>query len=117
MLVEYYEREDGTAPAEDFILQQPPKMRAKILRNLCLLEELGPALREPYSSSIGDALFEIRSKVGSDITRVLYFFFDGDKAVLTNGFVKKTQRTPQREIDKAMRYRSDYLRRVDENND
>ena len=58
-----------------------------------------------------DGIFEIRTKLGSDITRVLYFFFAGEKAVLTNGFVKKTQKTPRKELDKARSYRDDYLKR------
>lgn len=111
MIVEYYERSDGSMPAEEFILAQPAKMKAKILRNLLLLESLGPSLREPYSASLGDGIFEIRTKLGSDITRVLYFFFAGEKAVLTNGFVKKTQKTPREELDKARSYRDDYLKR------
>lgn len=52
-----------------------------------------------------------RIKSSSDISRILYFFFVGDKAVLTNGFVKKTQKTPRKEIEKAKTYRKDYLRR------
>ena len=46
-------------------------------------------------------LVEIRSKVGSDISRVLYFFCYDGKIILTNGFVKKTQKTPRIEITRA----------------
>lgn len=106
--VEYYELEDGTKPAEDFIFAQDDKMQAKIFSNLMHLEERGPELCEPYSKPLGDGIFEIRTKLGSDITRVLYFFVVGKKAVLTNGFVKKTQRTPPGEIARAKRYRADY---------
>ena len=112
--VEYYEMEDGTRPAEDFILAQDIKMRAKLLTMLEFLEEKGPELREPYSKSLGDGIFEIRAKQASDITRVLYFFIEGKKAILTNGFVKKTQRTPPAEIARAKRYRDDYQRRKED---
>lgn len=111
MVLEYYERADGTIPAEDFILQQPVKMRAKILRNLTLIETMGTKLREPYSAYLKDGIFETQSQVAGDVTRVLYFFYAGDTAVLTNGFVKKSQKTPQSEIEKAIAYRTDYLRR------
>ncbi len=47
----------------------------------------------------------------SNISRVLYFFQVGDKAFLTNGFVKKTQKTPRQEIELAKKYRADYMRR------
>lgn len=73
-----------------------------------LLEEFGNDLRIPYSNSLGNGIFELRSILGNDITRILYFFIDGNSAVLTNGFTKKTQKTPKNEIDKAIRYRNDY---------
>lgn len=58
-----------------------------------------------------NGIFELRTKQGSDITRVLYFFIIGKKAVLTNGFVKKTQKTPKVEIELANKYKVDYERR------
>lgn len=109
--VEYYEKEDGTRPAEEFIISQNVKMQAKIFMLLEFLEKKGPELREPYSKSLGKGIFEIRAKVGSDISRVLYFFVVGQKIILTNGFVKKTQKTPRGEIERSMRYRTDYLER------
>lgn len=112
--MEYYEKADGTMPAEDFILSQDVKMRAKIFSMLEILEEKGPELREPYSKPLGDGIFELRTKLGSDITRVLYFFVSGKKVILTNGFVKKTQKTPPSEIDRAKRYRTDYQHRKED---
>ena len=86
-------------------------MRAKIFMMLEFLEDKGPALREPYSKPLGDGIFEIRAKQGRDITRVLYFFVVGQKIILTNGFVKKTMKTPPGEIDRAKRYCTDYQTR------
>ena len=60
---------------------------------------------------MGDGIFELRAKVGSDISRVLYFFVVGRTVVLTNGFIKKTQKTPPAEIERAKQYREDYLSR------
>ena len=110
--VEYYEKEDGTYPAEEFILSQDVKMRAKLFRLLELLEEKGNTLREPYSKSLDDGIFEIRAKQGSNITRVLYFFYIGNKIILTNGFIKKSQKTPPSEIDLAKKYRAEYEKRL-----
>lgn len=67
----------------------------------------------PYSEHLVDEIFEIRAKVGSDIARVLYFFVIGKKIVLTNGFIKKTQKTPKNEIELAKKYRNDFLNRGD----
>ena len=47
-----------------------------------LLEEKGNQLREPYSKSIDDGIFELRCKVGNNITRILYFFIYEGKIIL-----------------------------------
>ena len=106
--VEYYEKSDGTYPAEEFILSQDIKMQTKLFRLLELLELKGNELREPYSKSLSDGIFEIRAIQGNNITRVLYFFVVDKKIILTNGFVKKTQKTPENEIELAKKYRKDY---------
>ena len=56
-------------------------------------------------------IFELRAKVGTDISRVLYFFYYEGRIVLTHGFIKKTQRTPAGEIEKANKYIRDYIER------
>ena len=84
-----------------------PKLLAKTLRTIDLLEMNGPLLREPYSKLVENGIFELRTKQGSDITRVLYFFVMGKKAILTNGFVKKFQKTPRAEIELAKKYKAD----------
>lgn len=107
----FYDKADGTEPAKDFILSLDKKMRAKMLRTISLLADKGPDLREPCSKPLGDGIFELRAKVGSDISRVLYFFIVGRRVILTNGFIKKTQKTPPAELERAKRYRADYLGR------
>ena len=94
--VEFYTKINGEKPAKEFILGLDMKMRAKILGMVKILEEKGNQLREPYSKHLEDGIFEIRGKVGTDITRVLYFFYYGGRIVLTNGFVKKTQKAQNR---------------------
>ncbi len=86
-------------------------MQAKIFKNLELLEIRENELREPFSKHIEDGIFEIRNKVGNDITRIFYFFVIGQKIILTNEFIKKTQKTPKAEIALAKKYRNDYLNR------
>lgn len=112
--VEFYTKENGEKPAKEFILSLDVKMRAKVLGILKVLEEKGNELREPYSKHLEDGIFEIRGKVGTDIARVLYFFYYGKKIIITNGFIKKTQKTPKQEINRAKSYRNDYLERVKE---
>lgn len=113
--VDYFEKSDGSHPAEEFILAQDTKMRAKLFRLILLLAEFGNSLRKPYSELLDDGIFEIRARQGSDITRVLYFFMFGKKIILTHGFVKKTQKTPPSEISIAKKYRSEHMERSNEN--
>ena len=77
-----------------------------------MLEDYGPDLKQPYSKHLEDGIFELRVKFSSDITRTLYFFAKGKRIILTNGFVKKTQKTPKKEIDLAKKRRVDYLERI-----
>ena len=112
--VEFYEQKDGTQPVRDFILSLDKKMIAKILDMIKLLQDNGYQLREPYSKHIDDGIFELRIKIGSNISRVLYFFYIGQYIILTNGFIKKTQKTPTNEIIKAKKYRADYLHRKED---
>lgn len=109
--IEFYDTIEGKCPVADFIQSLDAKMQAKVLRTIDLLEKNGISLRAPYSAPLTDGIFELRIKQGSDITRILYFFFVGNTAVLTNGFVKKTQKTPQTEIVLAKKYKADYERR------
>ena len=107
----FYETADGKSPVTDFLDNLPQKMREKVFKTIDLLKIKGNSLREPYSKSLEDGIFELRCKVGSDITRSLYFFYVSKKIIITNGFVKKTQRTPRSEIDLAKTRREDYIKR------
>ncbi len=107
----FYDKPDGTEPAKEFLLSLDTKLRAKTVMLIELLAENGSALREPYSKHLTDGIFELRAKFGSDISRVFYFFVVGKKIVITNGFIKKTQKTPKSEIELAKKYRNDYLDR------
>ena len=79
-----------------------------------LLELRGNTLREPYSKELDNGIFELRIKQSSNITRILYFFVIGKKIILTNGFVKKTEKTPKREIDLAKSRRKIYTTKAGE---
>ena len=107
----FYDLPDGSEPALDFLKSLDKKMRAKLERSILLLQQVGPSLRLPYSEHLNDGIFEVRAKQGSNITRILYFFFVGKKIILTNGFVKKTQKTPKSQIELAKKYRAEYMSR------
>ncbi len=109
--IEFFETENGTLPAEEFILSQDIKMRAKIFKTLELLEFNGNQLREPFSKHLTEDIYELQTKQGNNISRILYFFFINKKIILTNGFIKKTQKTPKNELQKALKYKKEYLER------
>jgi len=87
--VEFFEKKNGIAPAEDFIDELDDKMSAKVYRLLTMISNNGPELREPHSKHLEDGIFEIRAQVGSNLSFVLYFLAVGRKVILTNGFIKK----------------------------
>ena len=96
--VQLYEKANGDCPIQDFLDSLDDKMAAKMYGMIELLEENGPALRKPYSEHLQDGIFELRAKFSSNITRVLYFFYIDKKIILTNGFVKKTQKNAEKRI-------------------
>ena len=105
-----YETEDGKTPVEDWMDSLEPKMRAKLIAMLLLLEEKGNALRKPYTESLGDGIFELRAIQGNNISRALFFFYFDQRIIVTNGFIKKQQKTPANEIQLAKERRLDFLR-------
>ncbi|MCL2177332.1 MAG: type II toxin-antitoxin system RelE/ParE family toxin [Firmicutes bacterium] len=109
-IVDYYETESGSAPAEEYIKTLDAKTRAKVHRQIGLLQSVGKELRMPYSRYMEDGILELRISTGNEI-RIFYFFTANKKIILTNGFTKKTQKTPAKELDKAKKYKSDYEQR------
>jgi len=94
---------------DDFISEQPNKVRNKIIKMLEAIEIL-ERIPANYLKHItgSDGIYEVRVQLASNIWRI-FCFFDGDRLViLTNGFQKKTQKTPKNEIERAIKIRSEY---------
>ena len=106
-----YEKEDGSIPVVEFLNNLPAKHHAKALRDIDVLEQYGTALTLPHVKHIKDKLWELRIKSASDISRIFYFVPVGKNIVLLHGFIKKSQKTPNSEIEKANKYLDDYQRR------
>jgi len=94
----------------EFFLKQRQKVRDKIIWTFDLVEEL-QRVPETYLKHIENTngLYEIRMQLGSDIFRFFCFFDQGQLVVLLNGFQKKTQKTPKKEIDKALKIKEEYF--------
>lgn len=104
-----YRKPNGEIPVQQHIDSLDMKMQVKVLINIELLKIKGNKLREPYTKSLDDGIFELRTRVGSDTERILFFFVKDEAIVLTHGFIKKTRKTPSIEIRKAKEYRADYF--------
>ena len=94
---------------EDFLAKQRQKVREKIFWTFLLMEEI-QKIPENYLKHLEgtEGLYEIRIQVGSEIFRILCFFDEGKLVVLANGFQKKTQKTPKKEIVKALKIMEEY---------
>jgi phage-related protein len=93
----------------EFFIKQREKVQDKIIWTLDLIEQL-EKVPETYLKHIEntEGLYEIRVKQGSDIFRIFCFFDKGKLIVLANGFQKKTQKTPRKEIDRALKIKEEY---------
>jgi phage-related protein len=94
---------------QDFFSKQNKKVKAKIVWTFDLIEEL-ERVPETYLKHIEntEGLYEIRIQMGTDIFRIFCFFDHGKLVVLANGFQKKTQKTPKKEIEMALKIKADY---------
>jgi len=94
---------------QEFFEKQNNKVKAKIVWTFDLIEDL-QRVPETYLKYIEDTngLYEIRVQHGNDIFRIFCFFDKGQLVVVINGFQKKTQKTPKREIEMALKIKEEY---------
>ncbi|QTQ14613.1 type II toxin-antitoxin system RelE/ParE family toxin [Treponema parvum] len=119
--IEFYKTESGKNPVNEFIQSLQKKQIAKILRDITLLQEMGSDLHYPYVDFIkGDryaGLMELRTKQSNNIFRIFYFVVVKDKetkeekAVLLHAIQKKTDKTPQKELETVLARMKDYKSR------
>jgi len=93
----------------DFYDKQTDKVQKKILWTLRVIEDLD-RIPEIYFKHLEgtNGLYEIRVQTGSDIFRIFCFFDDNNLVVIGHGFQKKTQKTPDREIERAEKIKREY---------
>lgn len=84
-----------------FIERLDSSSHAKVSHCFDLLEELGNQVGLPHSRKITADFYELRTS-GQVAVRLLYIF-RGNEVVIIHGFIKKTQKMPQRELDIAVR--------------
>ena len=110
--VNFYRTASGRCPVEEFLDFLSGKQVQKVLWVLRLIEELNKVPKQYFKKLVGtEDIWEVRIQRGSYIFRLLCFFEEPKVLILTNGFVKKTQKTPQQEIALAEQRKRDYLNR------
>jgi phage-related protein len=111
MDVELYRTAAGREVVEEFLDSLPNKDLAKVLRDIDVLAQYAPDLHEPYAKHIDGPIWELRSKFSSNIHRIFYFIWHGNRLILLHGFTKKTPKTPPSEIKIAKERLADYQNR------
>ncbi len=116
--IAYYADKKGKSPIREFLLELAAKNDKdsrirlnKILDYVSALSEHGATLGEPYMKKIGGKIWELRPL--SD--RIMFAAWTGNGYILLSHFVKKTQKTPPAEIEKAKRLLKDFLERSGDN--
>ena len=108
----FYETEGGKCPVKDFLDILPGKAAQKATWVLKLLEDLDTIPSTYFKKLVGsEEIWECRIQFGSNAYRIFCFFMANSVVVLTHGFIKKSQKTPKNEIEKAEAYRRDFLKR------
>lgn len=116
--IEFYEDKDGKSEIYEYIKElkkndskENKQKVKKIDLYIDLLSEYGFSLTEPYIKKLDGEIWELRPLRD----RILFASWCNNKFILLSVFMKQTQKTPQREIEKAKRLLEDYKKRSDEN--
>lgn len=108
-----YRRLNGHDEFLEFYNSLPKKDRAKLNSTITAIIQVGipSAIQMEWVKKIDSNLFEIRSKMASNIQRGIYFHAENNNYIITHGFTKKTQKTPKKEIKHAKELRAEYYER------
>ena len=111
----FYKTQSGKTPVADFLDSLNAKQAKKVTWVLHLIENSKRVPKEYFKKLSGTSgIWEVRVQSGSNIFRLLGFIDKGRFVVLTNGFQKKSQKTPKNEIQIAEQRKSDFLLRKGE---
>lgn len=107
---ELYERSNGHNEFLEFLEKLPKKDQDKLLAVIHNVEVHGllVARKMKWVKKLEDNLFELRSELGNNIQRALYFHWTGSRFIITHGFSKKSQKTPSKEILRALEIRKEF---------
>ena len=108
----FYRTADGKCFIQEFLDSLSGKAAQKVTWVLSLIEELDIVPSSYFKKLVNtEEIWECRIQLASNAYRIFCFFDGASVIVLTHGLIKKTQKTPRREIERAEAYRRDYLQR------
>jgi phage-related protein len=108
--IKFYRKKSGKAPVEEFLDSLKPKHAKKVTWTLRLIEDMDQVPVQYFKKLKNtDDIWEVRARIGSHSFRLLGFITGDEFVVLTNGFKKKSQKTPKQEIELAEQRKADYL--------
>ncbi|TAF07420.1 MAG: type II toxin-antitoxin system RelE/ParE family toxin [Nostocales cyanobacterium] len=108
----FYRTYSDKCPIEEFLDSLSGKQAQKVIWVLQLIQEFDTVPSQYFKKLVNtDDIWEVRVQFGNDIFRLLGFFDRDNLVILTNGFAKKTQKTPPQEIELAEQRKQDYLNR------
>lgn len=98
----FYETDTGRKPVREWILELPDADRRLVGKDIQKVE-FGWPIGRPHCAPLGHGLWEVRSELdGNRIARVIFCMGEGHM-ILLHGFIKKTQKTPQQDIELALK--------------
>ncbi|MGO9950958.1 MAG: type II toxin-antitoxin system RelE/ParE family toxin [Dissulfurispiraceae bacterium] len=108
----FYKTADGKCPVREFLDLLPGKAAQKVTWVLNLIEDLDVVPSTYFKKLVNNEdIWECRIQLGSNSYRIFCFLDGHSVVVLTHGLIKKIQKTPQGEIERAVAYKRDYLQR------
>lgn len=112
--VVFYKDKNGKSEIEEYLLKlQKRKDKGsriklnKITAYINMLEKYGTSIGEPYIKHLNDNIWELRALRD----RILFAYWNNNRFILLSIFIKKTQKTPRRELERAKKNLNDFLRR------
>ena len=107
----FYIDEQGRSPVREFLEGVDPKTQRRFVWSIEQLRLRNVQVREPLARHLEGKVWELREESNTNIYRLLYFFFAGRRIVFVHGFQKKTQKTPRREIETALKRLDEFTKR------
>lgn len=109
-VIEWFYSDKGKSQALEYYQSLAPADRRKVLRLFQMMGEIGQIRDQTKFRNEGDKVYAFKPQPH----RFLSFFFEGQKIIVTNAFIKKQQKLPKNEKERALRLMADYQHRLQE---